>query len=402
MEKMRGIKGLIFLSSAVLLAGLTFYPAYAALEDDLNRLKKEQQQYEDAAVNKAKEAKTIAGQISGLESDIKKTEAEIQDTSGQITDVTARLDQLNKDIEVKNAELVILKQKLNCAIVEIYRSSSRSDWELLFGFNSLADAVNQTKYVESVESQAKSYHDQTQKVKNELDAQKSEAEAKKAELDSLKNQQESYKKSAESQAAYKDRILGMTVEQQKQYLDLVAKYQDKINSVQAQINRLRGRSTWGTQIVSGSGISWYYSQTGNYTRLGPSPFTVDQYGCLITSVAMIATYYGHNISPTAIATTYGTFNEEGYLLGLSPAIGVSVSSSRSINWSEVDSQIFSGRPVIISVYLPSVGAINSDGSSHFVVVYGRSGNTYLMADPIGSGRGYNMDQVRSMKIVSPR
>jgi len=391
------------LITAVVLAGLTFYPAFASTLDDLykqkDQLQKEQQKYQSAAGNKEKEAKTIAAQITQLESDIQKTEAEIQNTSTQITDVTARLDQLNKDIEVKNAELVVLKQKLNSAIVEIYRSSSRSDWELLFGFNSLSDAINQTKYVESVEAQAKSYHDQTLKVKNELDAQKSEAEKKKAELDSLKNQQESYKKSAESQRSYKDRLLGMTVEQQKQYLSLVAEYQDKINSVQAQMNRLRGRSSWGTQIVSGSGISWYYTQTGNYTRLGPSPFTVDQYGCLITSVAMIATYYGHHITPTDIATTYGTFNEGGYLLGLSSAIGVSVGGSQSINWSEVDSQISSGHPVIVSIYLPSVGAINSDGSSHFVVIYGRSGSTYLMADPIGPGRGYNLDQTRSMKIV---
>ena len=268
--------------TAVVLAGLTFYPAFASTLDDLykqkDQLQKEQQKYQSAAGNKEKEAKTIAAQITQLESDIQKTEAEIQNTSTQITDVTARLDQLNKDIEVKNAELVVLKQKLNSAIVEIYRSSSRSDWELLFGFNSLSDAINQTKYVESVEAQAKSYHDQTLKVKNELDAQKSEAEKKKAELDSLKNQQESYKKSAESQRSYKDRLLGMTVEQQKQYLSLVAEYQDKINSVQAQMNRLRGRSSWGTQIVSGSGISWYYTQTGN---------TLDWVQARLLSISMV-------------------------------------------------------------------------------------------------------------------
>jgi len=255
----------MLLSSAMLLAGLTFYPALASTLDDLYKqkeeLQQEQQKYQSAAGNKEKEAKTIAAQIAQIESDIKKTEAEIQNTSSQITDVTARLDQLNKDIEVKNAELVVLKQKLNSAIVEIYRSSSRSDWELLFGFNSLSDAVNQTKYVESVESQAKSYHDQTQKVKSELDAQKSEAEKKKAELDSLKSQQEAYKRSSESQVAYKDRLLGLTKDQEQDYLDKADAARKEAASVENQIRRIlssrsrRADGTFGDGPGVGSRVS---------------------------------------------------------------------------------------------------------------------------------------------------
>ena len=371
----------------------------ASLESDLQQKQQQLSNAQAAAKNKAQEAQGLSTQIDNLDSGIKSTEQKIQQTDSQILGTQGEIDGLSSNIEVKNKELSELKTQLNSAIVELYRFSSRSDLELFFGSASLADSTNQSKYVEAVQLQVNAIFSKVKGVKSDLEKQKSDQEAKKAELDSLKNQQVAYKQGSEYQKSQKDKLLNMTVAQQQQYLALAEKYKGEISKIQAQINTLQGTRSWGTQIVAGGGVSWYYAQTGNYTRLGDSPFTVDLYGCLITSVAMVATYYGHNVSPTYIATN-GSFSEGGYLLGYPSGIGVSVGGSQSINWSEVDSQISSGRPVIISVYLPSVGAINRDGSSHFVVIYGRSGDTYLMADPIGPGRGYNLNQVRSMKIIT--
>jgi len=391
----------LFIFSFVVVAPAAQAASLDDLQNEKDQLTQDLQNAQSAAANKQKEAKTLQGQVGELESDISNTQKKVDETGGQISEKQSSIQALSGSIDKKKLELNDLKKKLNAAIVEIYRSSGRSNLELLFSGDNLGEASNEGNYIESVQLQVKVIYGKVKGIKQDLEKQKSDEEQKKAELDQLKNQQVAYQKSTEYQKTQKDKLLGMTVEQQKQYLDLAAKYQKQINQVQAQMGRLRDTKNWGTQIVSGSGISWYYSQIGNYTRLGNSPFTVNDYGCLITSIAMVATYHSHHISPTDMATTYGSFSEEGYLLSVSPAIGVSISGSRSINWSEVDSQISAGRPVIISVYLPSVGPINNDGSSHFVVIYGRSGDSYLMADPISSGRGYNMDQIRSMKLVSP-
>ena len=127
-------------------------------------------------------------------------------------------------------------------------------------------------------------------------------------------------------------------------------------------------TNWGGQIVSSDDNAWYYSQTGDYTRLGSSWYTVNEVGCLITSMAMVSTFYGNHITPDWVAQNAYFTND--------------------------------GRPVIVSVYLPSVGAVNSDGSSHFIVIKNFSDGRYLMHDPIGPGRGYSLGQVRSMILTS--
>jgi hypothetical protein len=120
---------------------------------------------------------------------------------------------------------------------------------------------------------------------------------------------------------------------------------------------------------------------------------------------MVATFYGQQVTPTAIALVPGNFDNYGYLQPSTPypVSDVVVGSSQSINWSTVNSELDAvpSRPVIVSIYLPSVGAINADGSSHFIVIKGHNGNQYYMHDPIAGQRGYDTGQVRSMKIIRP-
>ena len=117
---------------------------------------------------------------------------------------------------------------------------------------------------------------------------------------------------------------------------------------------------------------------------------------------MVSTYYGSRTTPDYIARN-GSFSGEGYYYWGTPAnLGVSLHPSGSVNWNTVQEQLSENHPVIVSIYLPSVGAVNSDGSSHFIVIKGQSNGKYLMQDPIGHGRSYNLNQVRSMILTSGR
>ena len=180
--------------------------------------------------------------------------------------------------------------------------------------------------------------------------------------------------------------------------------QDKAQAAQIaqKINLLVAQSNWGGQIVSGPRTSWYFSQIGDYTHLGDSYETVNNVGCLITSIAMVASYYGNPTSPDDMANNAGFSSEGAYYWGTPSNLGVSLHPSGAVNWAEVQNQLNDNHPVIVSIYLPSVGKINSDGSSHFVLIYGFQDGKYLMQDPIAPGRGYNLNQVRSMVLTSPR
>jgi hypothetical protein len=115
---------------------------------------------------------------------------------------------------------------------------------------------------------------------------------------------------------------------------------------------------------------------------------------------MVSTYYGHTVTPPQIATYPGNFDSQGYLLRQPPPpTSFSSMSTSAVNWATVNNELDAGRPVIISIYIAAVGKINSDGSSHFVVLHGRSGGKYFMHDPLGAGRSYAAKDVRSMKII---
>ena len=259
MKNRRGRILLKVLLTAIIVAA-PYFTLAANLDDLINQkdqLNQDLNKNQAAADNKAKEAQTLSTQITGLDSDIKSTEAKISDTSGKIDAANVVIAQLTGDIGKKTEELQVLKRKLNGAIVEVYRSASRSDWELLFASNSLSDSVNQMKYTETIETQVKLVHSQVTEAKTALEKQKSEQEAKKAELDQLKSQQEANKKSAEYQMSQKDKLLGMTVEQKAEYESLVAKLRTEMSQISAQIYAERRKRLSGGKESLGGGSSGY-------------------------------------------------------------------------------------------------------------------------------------------------
>lgn len=260
----RGEKRILTLviSATIVLAPFTVVHA-DALSDLLSQKDQLQQQLDAnkaASQNKASEAKNLSTQIGGLESDIAAIEAKIADASKQIDATSKNIDELTASINQKQAELDQLKVKLNKAVVEIYRFSSRSDWEILFGAGSLSDSSNQTKYVETVQTQVKGMFDQAQSIKSDLDKQKADQEKKKAEIDALKSQQQSYAKSAQYQKDQKAQLLGMTVQQKAAYDAQVSKLQTEMTHISSQIYAERRKKIGsGGETMGGGGSGYPYS-----------------------------------------------------------------------------------------------------------------------------------------------
>ena len=248
----------------VALASLIIFTfSSAARAADLNDLYRQREELnqkleesQSAAANKSNEIKTLEKQIGSLESDIGSTEQKIGGTSKDIELTQTILDNLSKDIDVKKQELAQLKVSLNAALVEIYRFSARSDFELLFSGESLGESTNQQEYIEAVEIQVKQVHQQVTSAKEDLEKRKSDQEAEKARLDDLKNQQESYKKSIEYQKTQKGKLLGMTVEQKAAYEQEAGKIRQEVAQVSGEIYKKRQSSGGGENLGGGSGYNF--------------------------------------------------------------------------------------------------------------------------------------------------
>lgn len=336
-------------------------------------------------LNSAQEAiDTLNAQIGVIQNGINIQNQQIDLTTQQINTVQAQVVQEIDQLKSKKADL-------NETIVAYYENgNNQSTLEALVGSNSLTDAIDKAKYMESISSNLTDQVNQVNKLIADLQNKQNDLQKQKTDLETQKGSLASQKANLASQ--------------QQTQQNLASNAQGTLNSLKSQQSAIsvrlqqyaviRGTSAWGTQIVSNARAPWYETQLGDYSPLGDSSdYNVNNAGCYITSLAMVANFYGHNINVSNIAS-HSEYFSDGNLQGWVPSAAYGLNVSGGQSWSTVNQQIDAGKPVIARLQL--------GGGTHFIVLDGRSGDKYLMQDPLGTNRGYNISQVSDLRIVSPK
>jgi hypothetical protein len=120
-------------------------------------------------------------------------------------------------------------------------------------------------------------------------------------------------------------------------------------------------------------------------KLASTPGTLGQEGCAVASAAMVLASYGADLDPgrlNAHLRDNGGFTERGWLYwekacAYPPAVAEHVYEDDPSHFL-IDWNLLCGNPVIVRLRYPS-------GTTHFVVIVGKSGFEYLIRDP---GDGY--------------
>jgi Peptidase_C39 like family len=121
--------------------------------------------------------------------------------------------------------------------------------------------------------------------------------------------------------------------------------------------------------------------------LGQNTVTIGKYGCLLTSLAMVANYYGASETPDSLndkMKAAGGFQEALVIPAVMPR---AVPGTRYVKYVqsenqpaplvEIDASLAAGKPVIVEVdYSPAPGLQN-----HWIVLYAKQGDDYLIRDP---------------------
>ena len=118
-------------------------------------------------------------------------------------------------------------------------------------------------------------------------------------------------------------------------------------------------------------------------------------GCAVASAAMVFKFYGIDVDPQQLnwfLTTVGGYTENGWLYWdraawFAPDRVQHVYEDLA-SYQLIDSNLSRGNPVIVRVRLPS-------GVTHFVVIAGKDGFDYLVADP-GSGSAKGLYPLREL------
>lgn len=342
--------------------------------------------------NLQSQANTLKNQIAQFDAQIKLTTLKITQTQEQITLLGGRISQLGDSVEA-------LTLAFNSRAVETYKLSRfENSFYFLLSAYDIGEAVSRFHYLQNIQEEDRNL------LKKLTDAQTT-YEGQKADQEALQKQLKTQQANLNAQKLAKNNLLLATKNDEAKYQQLLSQAKAQLSAFQSFVARQGGASILNNQTKCND---WgcYYNQRdslwGNI-GLGGSPYTMANYGCLVTSVAMVASHYGKNIKPNDIAVSSDAFVPgTGYLYHSFSANGVSVTINTGSK-SLIDSELSAGRPVIAGLY---------SGPDHFIVITRKDGDKYIMRDPFlengagddGSGRPltdkYNFSDITSIRLIS--
>ena len=344
-------------------------------------------QYQEQINKLQGQANTLKNQIAQFDAQIKLTSAKIAQTQEQINMLGGRIDQLGESLSS-------LTTAFNSRAVETYKLSKyEGGFFFILSANDLNDAFSRYHYLQKIQEEDRNLLARLQDAQTTYQGQKADQEA-------LPKQLKTQQANLNAQKTAKNNLLTATKNDETKYQQLLSQAKAQLSAFQSFVTRQGGASILNNQTKCNDWGCYYNqrdSQWGNI-GMGGSPYTMANYGCLVTSVSMVASHYGKNFKPGDVAVSADAFVPgTGYLYHSFSVNGITVSISTASK-NILDSELSAGRPVIAGLY---------SGPDHFIVILRKDGDNYIMNDPFlenGSERKltdkYKVSDITSLRLVS--
>ncbi len=365
----------------------------------IDRLNQEIQDLQNKIKDAQNEQNTLASTIKFLDSKILLTGKEIEKSEREIELLEAAIDDLGQRIQGLEVNLHDLSAELIERVQEQYKRSSTDAVSVIFATTGFTDLFKEHKYLVQLRAHTQRLLLDTETKRQQYDAEKGNKEAKQKEVEALRRKLEANRRDLLSQQAAKKQLLVETQNSEAKYQSLLAQAKSQLAALHRFVVGQGGASILQNQTKCDDWGCYYNqrdSQWGNIS-LGGSSYSVAEYGCLVSSVAMVATHYGKNIKPADIAVISAAFVPGYGWLYHSFAVNGTQVNLTSASRSLLDNELAAGRPVIAGLY---------SGPDHFIVIVRKEGDNYIMHDPFlenGSYRSltdkYNVADIRSLRLV---
>lgn len=356
--------------------------------EEIQKLEEKAQTYEKMLLLKQKQKTLLGGQIENLNNEINVLKSEIKNNAEKIDSLNAEIDELRINL-VKNEILIEAQKEILADMIRNYQEDNDDAIsKIVFGietFSSIAtknDHISQTGdriveiTVDLKNLQKKITQEQAEIIKkrDEVVRARQDLEEKNTRLASTRSQKNTLLIQTEGdEAKYQEKL--EKIEKQKQELlgDIDELYNANFAEISAFASGLE-RPTSGLAETS-----WYYSQKdprwGDET-IGNSKSKMKDFGCAVSSVAMVFTFKGERINPKQLSDrpifSWDLINWPTSWNDLRLA---SSTAHSGVNWSTVDKELSAGNPVIVFINARS-------GAGHYVVVHHKADNgKYVVHDP---------------------
>lgn len=362
--------------------------------DQVKNLENQAEAYKDIIYNLRIKEQSLENEIGLFEAQIAQLDLEIKATQAQIDQTNLEINNLILRIQIKEGEIEKQKEILGSLLREINDYDKKTALEILLKNEELSDFLNQAEYVDTVGEKIKNALDKLKEIKKELEKEKVSLQDKRAELEELSKSLLNKKEIAAFQKAAKETLLEETKGEEYKYQDLLFNVKNQKKTILGDINKLRRSMEAEIARIAAlaerpsdnlASTSWYFSQNDprwkNMT-IGFSSSSIDDYGCAISSVAMVYKYYGIDIDPARLAKQpiyyYDLIvwpKQWRFLDMVGSPWRVSGGLTQN-NWNEIDRQLAGGHPVI--VFIRALGR----GAGHYVVIHSKDSTDYIVHDPV--------------------
>ncbi|EKD59007.1 MAG: peptidase M23 [uncultured bacterium] len=394
----------------------------------IEELQKKAEIYREIIDIKRKQSSTLSNQLSMTDTNIQEVQSQIDASTQQINDYNKQIIRLGS--QIKEKESIIKNQKKILAnLMQFYwESTQRSPISSYLSDGNFASFLVTKDQMSQTGDKIKNLVESVTDLKTDLESQSAELDKKKTEivnahqklqdqnedLQSVKDQREDLLAQTKGEEARYAKMLARVEEQKQELLNLDQLFLSGNFSVEglSAADFIKKNQPSSSSLAS---TSWFYSQKDPRwadQNIGNSNSDMKNWGCAVTSVAMVATFHGDSVTPGSLAKKpifssdliKWQMNEwSGAKIELSAQYG---SSHRNISWSSIDSELKKKHPVIIYI-----GKSGGKGG-HYVVVHTKDEKKgkYVVHDPyfgpnlyldtsralvgaMGSSTGTYMDQM---------
>lgn len=332
------------------------------------------------------QSKSLSSQIAIMDSQINLTQARIEANKRDILDITLDIDTTTKKIVALEESLNTITGVLLNRIVATYEAGRVHPLEILLSSRDASNLLTRLNYLRIAQAHDKKLIYDVQQAKNDYSNQKEIFEVKKKKIETLKKQLEAYTAQLNQEKNSKQDLLNQTKGSEATYQSLLAQAQAQLTAFSNFTQSQGGASILSNQTVCDDWGCYYNQRDSQWgkTALNNTQYTLAGEGCLVTSMAMVYTHYGHkNVNPLTVNSISDNFASY-YPAYLKYTITADGATSNRVS-ATIDSELSSGHPVVVGV--------SYDGGpipDHFVVLISGSNGNYKMHDPF-TPNGNNID-----------
>ena len=372
-----GLRSIVFAQTLTDTPTMTPTPTSADNSNQVSALQSKISDLQNKITDLRGQEQTLSAKIGTLDSQINLAQLRIDSTQQQISEAKDDIQKTTQRINTLESSLQNLTKVLLNRIVENYKVGQTQPIQVMLTAKDPTDFVRRENYLKIAQEHDQLIAYDTVQAKNDYSNQKNIFEEKKKKMEALQSQLEAYSKDLDAEKEQKQKLLSETQGSEANYQRLLSQARAQLAGFSRFVASQGGASLLGNQTICDDWGCYYNQRDSQWggSALNNTQYSIASDGCLMTSMAMVYTHFGHkSVTPLTINSNPNNFAsyEPAWL---SKTIVADGTSSTRIG-SSIDEELSSGRPVIVG--------ISYDGGplpDHFVVLISGLSGSYQMNDP---------------------